>query len=446
MKKRDLGLLLLPLSALMFAIAFACGADNLDAPHADPVFLPDGGTPVQCKSFEQLMPGFVTAINQGRTENLRKVIKDHLLVPEREGDPPPINDTLRAVFATLTTFSHKPPELGAPKNQLCAATPPPLSVANEMCELRRALDLLVHQGQGIAALKLVDPQLSALVNYIIGKGPDGKPHYEVAHVLSAQCSQDAECQLSSGLDLVVALSHYLETAEGKKLLADLDTLTSTGLGDGGLPLNLGALQENDVVGLSKILLGALQAGTPADLDNLLNNPLLSPYKMTLTPIIDDLKVVLDPKHDPNLITPTRAVLNCITKKDPNSEVVRMIYRLALGPNKLPEFGFTKLIAALNGVRDVDKRGALIHLLGTIATAIRIDEQAIDSSAKVCRTLLSTDTNTVLLDGGVQAQSNAQLALPVVGDLLKAGIVSEGICAIDTLIYGCAGGSQPACAP
>ena len=92
------------------------------------------------------------------------------------------------------------------------------------------------------------------------------------------------------------------------------------------------------------------------------------------------------------------------------------------------------------------RGALIHLLGTIATAIRNDEQAIDSSAKVCRTLLSTDANTRLADGGIQAQSNAQLALPVVGDLLAAGIVSEGICAIDTLIYGCAGGPQPACAP
>ena len=86
--KRDLGLFLLPAAALLFAIAFACGADNVDAPRADPVFLPDGGTPVMCKSFDDLMPGFVNAIHQGRTENLRKVIKDHLLVPDRPEDPP----------------------------------------------------------------------------------------------------------------------------------------------------------------------------------------------------------------------------------------------------------------------------------------------------------------------------------------------------------------------
>ena len=98
------------------------------------------------------------------------------------------------------------------------------------------------------------------------------------------------------------------------------------------------------------------------------------------------------------------------------------------------------------LKHTDPNRVLNYLLGTVANAIRADEQAIDSSAKVCRTLLSTDVNTRLADGGVQAQSNAQLALPVVGDLLAAGIVSEGICAIDTLIYGCAGGAQPACAP
>lgn len=414
-----------------------CGGENLEAPKAEPKGNPDA---LQCKSFEALMPNFLKAIDQGRTENLRKVIKDHLLVPEREGEPPPINDVMRAIFATLTALSKKPAELGAVPPALCAVTPPPLTKANEMCELRRVLDLLVHQGQGIATLKLLDPQATAIVNYIIGKGKDGKPHYEVAQVLSAQCSQDADCQLIEGLNLVVALTDYLDTPEGRKLVTDLETLTAPG--DGGPSildlLNPNALNENDAVGLSKVLLGAIQAGTPADLDALLNNPLLAPYKVSLTPIVEDLKVILDPNR--GLIGPTKKVLNCITKKDPNSEVVRMFYRLALGPNKLPEFGLTPLVGLVGGIRKVDERGALPHLIGTIANAVRADEQAIDSSAKVCRTLLSTKPPPG------QAQSNAQLALPVIADFFAAGIVAESICAIDTLVFGCTGGPQPACMP
>ena len=44
------------------------------------------------------------------------------------------------------------------------------------------------------------------------------------------------------------------------------------------------------------------------------------------------------------------------------------------------------------------------------------------------------------------QSNAEQALPSVANLFEQGVVGEAICAIDTLVYGCAGGSQPACGP
>ena len=44
----------------------------------------------------------------------------------------------------------------------------------------------------------------------------------------------------------------------------------------------------------------------------------------------------------------------------------------------------------------------------------------------------------------ETQSNAQLALPVIADLAQIGVANEAICAVDTLIYGCSGGHQPAC--
>ena len=119
------------------------------------------------------------------------------------------------------------------------------------------------------------------------------------------------------------------------------------------------------------------------------------------------------------------------------DTVRMLYRLAI-EEQCPEFGLTRLTGVLQGIQDVDKRGSLIFIVGTLARAVRSDDLAIDSAAKVCRTIFST------AKAPGAAQSNAQLALPVVGDLVKAGVINEGICAIDTLIFGCAGGMQPAC--
>ena len=126
-------------------------------------------------------------------------------------------------------------------------------------------------------------------------------------------------------------------------------------------------------------------------------------------------------------------------KDKNLDAVRMLYRLAIR-DKLPEFGLTRLAQLLREVRAVDERGSLLYLAGTMAAAVKTDEQAIDSAAKVCRTVFSTQSTAV------QSKSNAELALPVMADLFAHGVASEVVCAADTLLWGCAGGSQPACAP
>jgi hypothetical protein len=164
-------------------------------------------------------------------------------------------------------------------------------------------------------------------------------------------------------------------------------------------------------------------------------PPLNAYADTLQPIVDDVKLVM---MRPALFNPLKETLVCLTWADTNYDIVRMLYRLGIR-DMLPQFGITDLAMLINNLGDLDPRGALVHLLGTIASAIRADESAIDSAASVCNQLFSTE----IPEG--QSQSNAQLALPVVGDLFKAGVASELVCALDTLIYGCAGGSQPACA-
>lgn len=413
----------------------ACGAENDVAPAAEV-----RADIQQCQGFEQLMPNFVSLISQGKTENLRNLVEDQLLVSDREGVPPPINDVLRSIFKTLTAFALQPPEPGAASGQFCAPTgaPPPLTSANGLCEMRRALEVLVHQGKGIEAVQLVEPQLSTIVNYVTGTGADCKarprsPHYEVAGVISQFCTQNLNCQLTDGLDMAIGFTDYVNTADGRLLVQHLNELAAkpsiTGL------LNPQSLTEQDTITIARSLITAVQGADAMGLRNAFNAlPLPDQVKMDLQPVVGDLEKLLG---RPEIMTPLRRSLNCLTMEDRNFDTVRMLYRIAI-EEQCAAFGLTRLTDLMKGLQDVDKRGSLIFIAGTLARAIRADELAVDSTARVCRTIFTT------AKAPGQVQSNAQLALPVVGDMLRAGVINEGICAVDTLIFGCVGGPQRAC--
>jgi len=251
--------------------------------------------------------------------------------------------------------------------------------------------------------------------------------------VSQFCTQNLNCQLTDGLDMAIAFTDYVNTPDGKTLVADLNALAKkpsvTGL------LNPQSLTEADMVTIARSLIVAVQGADPMALRNAFNAlPLPDPVKMDLQPVVNDLEKILG---HPELMAPVRRSLNCLTTEDRNLDTVRMIYRLAI-EEQCPEYGLTRLTAALQGIQDVDQRGSLIFIVGTLARAVRADELAVDSAANVCRTVFST------AKAPGEVNSNAQLALPVVGDLVKSGVVNEGICTIDTLIFGCAGGAQPAC--
>ena len=435
------GLTLAAVGLALVAVAAACGADNKEAPRTTVAT----AQLQQCRSFEELMPRFVKALETGQTEGLRRVIQDHLLVADRPGDPPPINDVMRAIFTTLSGFAKLPPEAGAPDKQVCVppggpAPLPTVAQAHPLCEMRRAMDSLLHEGKGLDALKLTDPLIAGVMNYIIGKLPSSStPHYAVASVVGSMCMQNGVCQLSDGLDLVVGMTDFMETTDGKAMLEHANTLvknpalqpflTNNGEQYGG---------ENGIVALVDILLTTvLGMQNPSELDSLPIDMLPAALQPDLRTGLADLKKLLDPAREPNVLRPLKKAANCYKVQDTGYELVRMIYRLALA-QKLPEFGLTSLAATLKGVGDTDKRGTLVHLVKTLALAVRSDEQAVDSAAKVCKTMFSTR-----LEAG-QSQSNAELALPVIANLFSQGVAAEAICAADTLVYGCAGGPQPAC--
>lgn len=411
--------------------AGACGATDEVAP-------PQEKPNVQCRSFDELMPRFVASISAGRTENLKQVVEKQLLVSARPDDPPPIADVLRVIFATMHAFASKPPEPGGTKTEYCApkGSPPPLSVANEVCEVRRTLERFVHEGTGLDSVAVFEPQLKGVADYITGSGSstDHVPHYEVAAALSNFCANTAQCQLSNGLDLVIAFTDYATTVAGKKLVADLNALGERESLKAFLaPQNL---SEDGFVAISRALLPAIAGADPNGLQMAFEQlPLPADLKTDLGPVIDDLKVIV---QTPALIEPAKRLINCVTVSDRNSDIARMLYRLAIRDDR-DEFGITVLSQVFKRLQDFDQRGSIIYLVNTLAKAVRSDEQAITSAARTCRTLLSTS-----VPAG-QSQSNAQLALPVVAELLRGGIIEESICAIDTLLFGCSsGGAQPAC--
>jgi hypothetical protein len=163
-------------------------------------------------------------------------------------------------------------------------------------------------------------------------------------------------------------------------------------------------------------------------------PLPDQVKTDLQPVVGDLEKILGRAE---IMTPLRRSLNCLTAEDRSSDLTKMLYRLTI-EEACPEFGLTRLTGALQGVQQVDQRGSLIFIVNVLAKAVRADELAVDSAAKVCRTAFSTAR------GPGQVRSNAELALPAVADLVRVGVIKEGICAADTLIFGCAGGTPPAC--
>jgi hypothetical protein len=429
----------------------SCGAEGLQAPAPERA----QADLAQCKRFEELVPAFQRAAQGGRLESLAEVIRTRLASPGPRGEPPAVLDVLRALFNTLNDFASRPPEVGAPEGELCvpsdpaaalkadAGLPPP-SDSQPLCEIRRATDALLHAGQGQEALQLVEPQLVGVLNYVVGrdrKDPSRvvPPHYEVAGVLSGMCQQSAVCRMEDTLDLAAAFVAWLKTPEGAASLGRLETLlenpalspflTGEGTTYGG---------ENGVVALVDVILPVVQGMQgPADLDALPLDALPEGLQADARAGVADLKLLLDPQRAPNVLRPLKKVLTCYTAQDGGREVVRMVYRLAL-EEKLPEFGFTRLLGVADGLRTVDSRGTLLHLGSTLIDAIRGDEEAVDASARVCHALFRT-----VPDPG-QAKSNAALALPAIRELFTDGILTESLCALDAFVYGCAGGSAPGC--
>lgn len=414
---------------------WACGAENAVAPRAEQPAALDS-----CRGEEGLAPRFREAIAKGRTEGLRQVMSEMLTAGSRGDDPSPLHSVMRALFVTVSRLARSPAEANAPVGQVCATPAPPLQDAHPLCEMRRAGRLLVHEGKGNEWLALLDPMISGILNYIIGKEPSSSvPHYELARVIHGMCGQNATCQVSDTLDMVVALLAFAETQEGADALTHLSKLiqnpalqpflTDDGEQYGG---------EAGFVALLKILFTTIQSmESPDELDVFPVDQLPVGLRADVKKGLDYIKAMLDTNRTPNVLAPTKKVLYCHQTQDANMDLLRMFYRLALD-RKLDAFGLRELAQTLDTLRQADSRGSLLFLVRQIVEGLAQDEGAVDGAAQLCRTFMSTTP------GARGAPSNAERVLPVVSELFSGGLANELICAFDVLIFGCTGGPSPAC--
>jgi hypothetical protein len=118
-------------------------------------------------------------------------------------------------------------------------------------------------------------------------------------------------------------------------------------------------------------------------------------------------------------------------------MLSLVYDLAF---KGQELGLAQILGALEALADLDGRATLVTFLKRACIMIRADEEGIIAARGLCARALST---TPPAEGGA---SNAELVMPVVADLFGGGASHELVCVTDSLLFGCASGPQPACAP
>ncbi|MBI5547078.1 MAG: hypothetical protein HY901_24625 [Deltaproteobacteria bacterium] len=448
----------------------SCGAQDREGP-------PPAPKPQRCRSLDALAPALMDSLKGGQSEKLREVIeRERLFDDKADGSPSPVKTLLRVSIATLSSMAADPPELGAAEGQLCnEANPPASRDSNRMCEARRILRVFVREGRGIEALQLLDPLVARVLGYLVGAS-GGEPHYEVAAVLATSCTKPY-CRTEDTLDMAVGILSFLEptveqprrTFEVLQALTELVQDPAMGslsksvreqMGEDGFVAFANLLRDNlmelpddpegferkyhmDIeVRINDLLtrtLGITREGFPelrAKLDKALGahegDEVLLPHG-SQRPVLMDL---LDPARPEPVLVPLQKQLDCLRKTDLSSALPHLLYALSFGEAALK---LSEILASVTRLAELDERVSLLTFFKRTLVMIRLDEEGTSAARELCSRALDTGLPA---EGGL---SNAELVMPVLADMFAGGVLGEVVCVIDSLLFGCASGPQPACA-
>lgn len=459
------------LAAFLGASLASCGAQDKDGP-------PPRAQPHKCQSMDEIAPALMDTLKGGQAEKLRTVIeRERLFDDGADGSPSPMKTLVRVGLRTLTSMADDPPEPGVVDGQLCNnEDPPPSRDSNRMCEARRILDMFVHEGKGADLIAYYDPFVAKIMGYVVGAALE-PPHYEPVGVLAASCTK-AYCKTEDLLDVGVGFLAWMEpTVTQPTRPKDILALLHAVLQDPGMnELRLSAeanMGEEALVAFGNILLDNVMAFPTdpdafvvkyhRDLEVKINDLLTSTLKITredpksasLRKLLDqlvgphelaDIDVphgssrpmlmdLLDPTRPDPILPALQSTLACMRKNDPSSSMLRLVFALGF---KGDELGLEQILGALEGLADLDGRATIVTFLKRALVMVRNDEEGIIAARSLCAKALST---TPPASGGA---SNAELVIPVVAGLFSGGASHELVCLTDSLLYGCASGTQPAC--
>ncbi len=359
-------------------------------------------------------------------------------------------------LATIADPAKNPPEPGATGVPGClsAADAANLQPAqrNRICELRRALDVLLQQNGGQKLLD--DPNVHAvtiaLLDYIQGKPPFTAPHYDLITGVGRMAGADSSvCDQGAGWSLIDNLLGYLTPAVAQKQLAAIQTLLADPTTKDFLrqfsQSNSAQGRESVIVLVHALTPSLLAAKSGSDvlatlkpvLDQIDNGNFPQTFKDEIHAVANNTASLLAPAT--GVLPPLQQVLKCA-----GSAAVRCADPAACGKNHDELLGAAYDLLALpqssGGIDLSTLAGAankLVSLDGTGQTArtIRLVVEGIKGSPDPTEPHDVRDAVAALTRQALTA-TEAQRLVPAVELLIDRHVVTEIFSLLQDLLYQC----------
>ena len=329
--------------------------------------------------------------------------------------------------------------------------PPP--ARNRLCELRRALDVLLLQNGGMRVLGDPDVRrvIFALFDYLQGK-TDGTPHYELFSALGRMAAaQSASCDPAALFNLADAALGYLTPQIGlaqlgavQALLADPQTQKllaqlAQSAGKGG--------REGAIVLAHSLLPGLISAPDAQTalrpLENLLSQFVYASasysqqFKDELRAAMAQTESMLAPST--GIFPPLQKALACAASapvrcadaascSNSDDELIGALYDILSRPQAQGGVDLAILAGALKALAALDQTGQMARTLRMIARGIAGSpdpNDAHETRAAVCE-----------LAGEALNAEEMQKLVPALRALVDKGVVTELFALLQDILYRC----------
>lgn len=371
----------------------------------------------------------------------------------------PLGNVLDVSLRAMATIATDPPEapgLPAPGclDALAAQHLPPQQ-RNRMCELRRALDVLLQQqgGQNLINDPGVKKVILTVLDYVEGK-LDGRPHYDLftglgrmAGAGTASCDPAAPWQLLDNLlgyltpqvaaQMLGHLQVLLDDPQMKQLLAQLSAGGSSAAGRDSVIVLANTLGP----GIAAAASGqeALSTLNPL-LDQIYNSSSFSDaLKNEVRAVVADASALL--AGGTGIFRPVQGVLRCAaspqvrcassaTCTDHDNELVGALYDILSRPEDAPggSLDLATLVGALKTLATIDQTGQTGRTLRLIVQGVEGSPDPNDAhDARDAVAALAAEALT---------PAQGERLLPAVSTLIEKQVLTGFLSLLQDLLYTC----------